>query len=140
MKDPLDQLWNAAEEALCSAERHLITLDKLRRQIVRMQERPPFPTEWGEPIAKYWEVPGANGERFASPIMPTTGPHLTVFRFDGFEATATFDRIRIGMHINGVEVLQSAAPPPAIEWEYFGDAKPFSSIWRRTLTKGGGHE
>ncbi|MCA1775117.1 MAG: hypothetical protein LC676_05775 [Loktanella sp.] len=125
--------WTATDE--------LEIVDMERRQIALMSD-PAFPAEWGEPLAKYWEVPGPDGEQCVSPIAPHDGPSLAVWRWTDFEATATFDKWLFGPDPRNpipsrLALEWCSTPPPVGEWERAVLAGNFSTLWTRPLVNGG---
>jgi hypothetical protein len=137
------KLANAHDPWRAREEREIA--DKLRRQAARKKYAPTFPAEWGDPVTKYWLVRGPRGEEYVLPIMPKNGPHLTVWRFAGFEATATFNLCGLiedtrppqrGRYL--MEWLRIL--PPVGEWNEAAPTDLHSTLWTRLLAEGGHHE
>ena len=126
------------EQAFDKARReNAMMADQRRRAIAQMQDTQ-FPHGWGEPLAKYWIVPGADGGQCATPIPPISGKSLTVWRWTGFEATATFDlwQLDIDSAAGGWGLRFRKNPPPMGDWQDAGPTDNHSTLWRRAL-KGG---
>ena len=129
----VERLFDRAFE---KARENLAGLADERRRAIATMHSPRFPTEWGTPVAKYWSIPGPNGEQCESIIAPVEGPSLTVWRWADFEVTATFDRWKIETGPAGWGLSFNKNPPPVGEWQEAGPTDNYSTLWRRPL-KGG---
>lgn len=130
-----------------SAREWVEKADKQRREVALTQD-PAFPEAWGEPLAKWFEVPCPDGAQRVVPIRPDRPPHLTFWRFDNeIDVCATFDRLvvdddpanwerRIGPR--KFVVVQAAVEPPVPgEWVNAGPTDNLSHLWiRDRLTRG----
>lgn len=117
------------------AEQELKAADGLRRLIARCGSDPGFLPEWGAPRSRHWLLRGPDGQERISPVMPQHGHHLTVWQFDGFEITATFDKwaflpISYTPHPRD-ELEWRKTPPPIGEWEAVANTPLHSTLWRR---------
>ncbi|SLN09972.1 hypothetical protein ROJ8625_00132 [Roseivivax jejudonensis] len=120
-----------------SAEKIVRQADKLRRETAQDGHDPRFPEGWGEPLAKFFVTYRftENGtEETVHPVRPSTDQYLTVYRFGGFEATATFDRYYFGPH---EDLNWERTPPPSGAWKEAGPTENRSTLWTRTRSTGG---
>lgn len=110
--------------------------NKRRRAIAQMLEAPLFPEDWGAPLAKYWIVQTAGGEYYTSPTPILRSWTLTVWRWEDFEATATFDLWKLDEQGNGGWGLSFHTNPPRVgQWEKVGPTDNYSTLWRRPLKR-----
>lgn len=119
-----------------SAERRAQEADELRRQMAREGHEPSFPPEWSEPLAKFWITNDGTGEQ-RHPMRPDGILHLTVWRWDGFEATATFDRYMFCKTQRAERLGWRKVPPPIGAWEEAGPTDHLSTLWTRAIPTGG---
>lgn len=120
----------------CAAQ-ELKFADWLRRSIARRSSDPGFLPEWGAPRSQHWLVRGPDGDERVSPVMPEGDCHLTVWRFDGFEITATFDKYGFNsiayMPNPRDELIWKRSPPPVGEWEAVATTPLHSTLWCRAF-------
>ena len=119
-QEHLDAAWVALKEAdrLCRAE--------------AFYDRP-CPDEWGQPSAEGWLTVRGGAETFHTECPP--GPSLRVWRFTGWECTATFNRWQIwgNADISMRLEFSPVRPPVGDGWEQVGKAKHHSTLWRREV-------
>ncbi len=162
-KKPRDpEFTSSLYPELLIPEEWLKRFDRLRREFALINPNPlghlvddgAFTSDarpWGEPLAEYWLVnDGADGTAY--PVKPK-GLSLRAWRFDGFEATITFNRIdfkRIEMKSDKkmrpekrpYRFMLDCKPvvPPFGEWEMApGGCLVWdtSCVWTRPLVKRG---
>ena len=93
---------------------------------------PAFPAEWGDPVSQHWIT--VCDDRETVHVAEPDGPHLTVWRFEGFEATATFDIPSTGSDLmDGFTTEWDAVPPRGRRWVQVGPTTNRSTLWRRPL-------
>lgn len=127
----------AAQRGSFSAEKLAREAHDLRRELAANGHEPKFPTNWGEPLAKFWITNAGTGEH-RHLMRPEVDLHLTIWRFQDFEATVTFDRFWFQRTRAGEELGWRKVPPPTGGWEEAGTTDHHSTLWTRPLAKKGG--
>ena len=102
--------------------------------------RPVFPKSWPEPVEEFWVTYSDGQERRHTECPPR--PHLRVWDFGEFQATATFDRWSVTADADRFPTVWLAPSPPLREGGWSGPYKTTgtSHLWTRPSRKGGGND